>query len=134
MSRESRRQRGARYEIYKAQREAKYRGREEAKKTFTKNYTVDQKKVGKVIGVLEAYYGNEDFRKSNYTSGELLDMYEKIFINNEEIPKLNEQEIEEVNKEAKRRSLPIQVQEPQKPKLAVDINAIQTRLKTEFPW
>ena len=133
MSKESRRQRGARHAIYTAQREAKYEGREKAKKHFTENYTVDQKKVGEAIGALSQYYGDE-FRRSAYTSEELLDIYEKIFVSNEKFPDLNESERNEVNRRLNQSGIPIQIKEATKPKIAVDLTAIRTKLETEFPW
>lgn len=133
MSRESRRQRGALHEMYKAQREAKYEGRKKAKKHFTKNYKVDQKKVGEAIAALAEYYG-KDFKRSAYTSEELLDIYEKIFVSNEKFPDLNESERDEVNRKLNQSGIPIQIKEATKPKLAVDLTAIRTKLQTEFPW
>ena len=133
MSRESRRQRGALHEMYKVQGEAKYEGRKKAKENFTKNYKIDQKKVGEAIGALSQYYGDE-FRKSAYTSEELLDIYEKIFVNNEKFPDLNESERNEVNRRLNQSGIPIQIKEATKPKIAVDLTAIRTKLETEFPW
>lgn len=133
MSRESRRQRGALHEMYKTQRKAKYEGRKKAREHFTKNYRVDQKKVGEAIAALSEYYG-EKFKRSAYTSEELLDIYEKIFVNNEKFPDLNESERDEINRRLNQSGIPIQIKEATKPKLAVDLTAIRTKLQTEFPW
>ncbi len=133
MNRESRRQRGARHAMYKAQRTAKYEGREKAREHFTENYKVDQKKVGEAIGALEQYYGDE-FKRSAYTSEELLDIYEKIFVNNEKFPDLNESERNEVNRRLNQRGIPVQIKEATKPKIAVNLAEIRTKLETEFPW
>ena len=134
MSRESRRQRGALHEMYKAQRKAKYEGRKKARDYFTENYKVDQKKVSEAIAALTEYYGEDSFKRSAYTSEELLDIYEKIFVNNEKFPDLNESERDEVNRKLNQSGIPIQIKEAKKPNMAVDLAAIRTKLETEFPW
>jgi len=107
MSRETRRQRGAHYAMYKAQRTAKYEGRKKAREHFTENYKVDQKKVGEAISALMEYYGDDEFKRSAYTSEELLDIYEKIYVNNEKFPHLNESERDEVNRRLNERGIPV---------------------------
>ncbi len=104
-----------------------------AREHFTENYKVDQKKVDEAIGALEQYYGDE-FKRSAYTSEELLDIYEKIFVNNEKFPDLNESERNEVNRRLNQRGIPVQIKEATKPKIAVNLAEIRTKLETEFPW
>lgn len=96
MSKESRRARGMAYEAYKIQRETKYKAREAAKEEYKQGWTDSQKRVAQAIAAMKAYYG-EDFHEGYYVSGELIDIYDKVYVENKEFPELNKEEIEQVN-------------------------------------
>ena len=97
MSKESRRARGAKYAQYKKEREIKYAARTKAKESYFKNWNINQKKVAQAIAALEEYYG-EEFHQSAYSSDELIDLYDKIYVENNGFPDLNPAEVEEVNR------------------------------------
>lgn len=96
MSKESRRARGAAHEAYKKQREIKFQARKEAKDEYKKGWTDSQKRVAQAIAAMKAYYG-ENFHEGYYVSGELIDIYDKVYVENKEFPELNLEEIEQVN-------------------------------------
>lgn len=96
MSKESRRARGMAYETYKLQRETKYKARKAAKEEYKKGWTDSQKRVAQAIAAMKAYYG-EDFHEGYYVSGELIDIYDKVYVENKEFPELNQEEIDQVN-------------------------------------
>lgn len=123
MSRESRRKRGAKYAEFKKLREARYKGRKRAREDFTEHYRADQKKVGEVIGAIMEYYGDENFHRSMWSSEELLDEYERVFVNNDVFQDIREEEIEEVNRELRKREVPVLFKPaPQENKIAVDLS------------
>lgn len=80
------------------QRKARYSGKIEAKKIATKNWIVSQKRVAAAIAAMKEYYGDENFHVSNFTSEELLDLYDKIYVERGDFPELNQEEIDEVNR------------------------------------
>lgn len=96
MSKESRRARGVAHAAYKLQREIKFKARKEAKDEYRKGWTNSQKRVAQAIAAMKAYYG-EDFHEGYYVSGELIDIYDKVYVENKEFPELNQEEIDEVN-------------------------------------
>lgn len=123
MSKESRRKRGAEYAEYKKRRAARYEGRKKAQKEFTKNYKPNQKKVSEIIGAIIEYYGDENFHRSTWTSEELLDEYERVFVNNEAFRNIRDEDIEEVNYELKEKGVPVSFKRAQQNnKIAVDLS------------
>lgn len=122
MSRESRRKRGAEYAEFKKQREARYEGRRKAKETFSKNYKTEQKKVGEVIGAIQEYYGDENFYRSMWTSEELLDEYERVFVKNKSFSDLKAEDINDINNALKKEKIPVEIKPKQPTKIAVDLS------------
>lgn len=123
MSKESRRKRGIEYAEYKKRREARYEGRNKARQGFTSNYGAAQKKVGEVIGAITEYYGDDNFHRSMWTSEELLDEYERVFVNNEAFQDIREEDIEVFNSELRKREVPALIKpKPQDNKIAVDLS------------
>lgn len=123
MSKESRRERGAKYAEFKKLREARYGGRKKAREEFTEHWRIDQKKVGEIVGAIKEYYGDENFHRSMWTSEELLDEYERVFVNNDVFQGIREEDIEEVNHELRKREVPVLLKPaPQENKLAVDLS------------
>lgn len=53
---------------------------------------------------MKAYYG-EEFHEGYYVSEELIDIYDKIYVENENFPELNQEEIDEVNEIMKKEGL-----------------------------
>lgn len=81
----------------KKELEAKIKGLQDAKKEFKKNWTDKQQRVAQAVAAMQRYHG-EQFHESYYTSGELLDIYDKIYDKNEDIPEaLTDEEIELAN-------------------------------------
>lgn len=123
MSKQSRRKRGAEYAEYKKRRAARYEGRKKAQKEFTKNYQPNQKKVSEVIGAIIEYYGDENFHRSMWTSEELFDEYERVFVNNEKFQNIKDEDIEEVNYQLKEKGVPVSFKRVQQDsKIAVDLS------------
>lgn len=126
MSKEARRKRGAEYAEYKRRREARYEGRKKAREEFTENYRTNQKKVSEIIGAIMEYYGDDNFHRSMWSSEELLDEYERVFVENGTFSNIREEDIEAVNRELKRREIPVLFkQAPQENKIAVDLSDAQ---------
>ena len=108
---------------YKKRRAARYEGRKKASKEFTKSYKPNQKKVSEIIGAIIEYYGDENFHRSMWTSEELLDEYERVFVNNEKFQDIKDEDIEEINYELKEREVPVSFKRAQQDnKIAVDLS------------
>ena len=123
MSKESRRKRGAEYAEYKKRRAARYEGRKKARKEFTKNYKPNQKKISEIISSIIEYYGDENFHRSMWTSEELLDEYERVFVNNEAFQNIRDEDIEEVNYQLGEKRVPVSFKRAQQEnKIAVDLS------------
>ena len=106
MSKESRRQRGVKYAEYKRRRNARYEGRKRAREEITKNYKASQKKISEIIGAIMEYYGDENFHRSMWASEELLDEYERVFVNNDMFQDVRDEDIEVINRELSKREVP----------------------------
>ena len=123
MSKESRRKRGAEYAEYKKRRAARYEGRKKSRKEFTNNYKPNQKKVSEIIGAIIEYYGDENFHRSMWTSEELLDEYERVFVNNEKFQNIKDKDIEEINYQLGEKGVPVSFKRAQQEnKIAVDLS------------
>lgn len=128
MSRESRRQRGAKYAEYKRMRAVKIKGREKAKEQATKKWSIDQRKIGEVIGAIIEYYGDENFHRSAWTSEELLDEYERIFTNNEKFSKIKEEDVYEINRKLEESGIPAQLIKAKEPELSINFSDMEKEL------
>lgn len=90
------------WEEWGQQQQTKKEIAEKAKENFKGGWTDTQKKMATIIELLESYFG-EEYSEDRFSSGELIDRYDNIFIRNESLPtelqglNLTENEMDYIN-------------------------------------
>ena len=118
--------------ILTKQRKVRAIGKQKSKKYATKNWVESQKKVAAAIVAMKEYYGDKKFHVSNFTSEELLDLYDKIYVQKEDFPDLSPREVEEVNRQLEEEGVHMKLIKA--PTRMISAAELINEIKTRYDW